>query len=151
MKFIKYPSFIMILLCLLLAGCLKEEKDIRTLGWEMKLIGTWEGKSWYVQAPYVQTNMVLEIETTYFPDGTWKAIGQLVHLEYGSGIFKKNNAHASGSWKIKQGWLYHKVKSSDDPMFPVNSSWEEEIIEITETEFIYKDIEGNQSIQNRKT
>lgn len=107
---------------------------------EELLLGTWT----------ILTNSAdgvsLRGETTYFVSGQVKWTGTF------SDKSRRVGVEASGTWKIKGGYLYTQVVDSNAPeIFPVGLTASDRIVEITKYRFVYIDEDGNKNTEYRKT
>jgi len=90
------------------------------------LIGTWQ---FHTVTP---EGAVLSGRTSYFPNGTAKSVGTVQFQGQQAPIV------LSGSWELKKGFVYSKVKSSNVPqMIPVGFSSASRIIDIDEDQLTY--------------
>jgi uncharacterized caspase-like protein len=90
------------------------------------LIGTWQFHS------VTPEGAVLNGRTSYFPNGTAKSVGTVQFQGQQAPIV------LSGTWELKKGFVYSKVKSSNVPqMIPVGFSSASKIISIDEDQLTY--------------
>jgi hypothetical protein len=56
----------------------------------------------------------------------------------------------SGTWEIKDGYLYYKITSSNVPsLLPVGNLDANKIVNITDKDYSYIDQQGNQQVDRR--
>ncbi len=94
--------------------------------YEKAIIGTWKDQE------VTPEGEIYESTTTYAPNGQISMFGTISTQEETFPVV------VSGTWMIKEGYLYTTVKSSNAPMIlPVGFSSSDEIINITNKELRY--------------
>lgn len=103
-----------------------------------KLIGTWESQK-------ITDNIKYELQESFYPAKQFNgkatvtnADGESVYISY------------SGTWEIKDGYLYYKITSSNVPnLLPVGNLNANKIVNIGDKDYVYIDEQGNQQVDRR--
>jgi hypothetical protein len=106
---------------------------------EEKIIGTWETKL------FLEDGTVFIGRESFYPSNEYSGSATLTFDKKNS-VFLKY----SGTWRIEDGYLYYKITSSNYPeVMPVGDISANQIVNITERDYVYIDSDGNQQIDRK--
>jgi len=90
--------------------------------------------------------VVADAETTYLPEGVMNIHGHFKHNG------KTYTVVASGSWYVKDGYLYYSITHSNIPsMIPDGFSSADKIVRVTDREFTYISSADGRTTRERRT
>lgn len=123
---------------LTLSGCSNKDSVNEDAEYRQRILGNW------FQTQRFSTEVIIEREFTYRPDGTYESYAKRFDKEQ---VYKYQT---KGRWKIENGILSYTILDSTHPRIPVGYKSRSRIVRISNTEKVVQDANGQRIVSNRR-